>query len=168
MSLSEGSRRILRALSAAGVEMIVVGGTAALLSGAFIVTEDVDIVHRRTPENVERLLAWLLAHGAYHRYDLANRRLPPKADALLGHGHVNLQTDLGKLDVLCELAEGEGYDEVLSDTVLVQVDDVTLRILALSRLIRVKARAGRPKDRAVLPLLIAALDEQQRTRGGDG
>ena len=49
----------------------------------------------------------------------ANRRLQPKEDALLGHGHVNLQTDLGKLDVLCELGEGEGYDEILADTVLV-------------------------------------------------
>src|SRR5205085_7845042 len=53
-----------------------------------------------SPENVARLLRWLLAHGAYHRLDLANRRLPPQEDALLGHGHMNLQTDLGKLDVL--------------------------------------------------------------------
>jgi hypothetical protein len=27
---------------------------------------------------------------------------------------VNLQTDLGKLDVLCELGEGEGYEEILA------------------------------------------------------
>jgi len=29
-------------------------------------------------------------------------------------------------------------------------------------LIAVKARAGRPKDRAVLPVLIATLDQQQK------
>jgi hypothetical protein len=162
VSLSERSLQILRELTAAGVELIVVGGSAAILGGAFIVTEDLDIVHRRTPENVARLLAWLLAHGAYHRFDLANRRLPPREDALLGHGHLNLQIDLGKLDVLCELAEGEGYDEILADTILVENGELTVRVLGLSRLIAVKARANRPKDRAVLPILVAALDEQRR------
>ena len=86
---------------------------AAILQAVPILTEDLDIVHKRTPENVARLLAWLLEHDAYSRFDLANRRLRPKADALLGHGHINLQTDLGKLDVLCELSEGEGYEEIL-------------------------------------------------------
>jgi hypothetical protein len=162
VSLSGNTRRTLHGLMEAGIELIVVGGTAAILNGAFVVTEDLDIVHRRTPENVARLLAWLLAHGAYHRFDLANRKLPPKADALLGHGHLNLETDLGKLDVLCELGEGEGYDEVLADTVLVNSGALTLRVLALPRLIAVKSRAGRAKDRAVLPILVAALDEQRR------
>lgn len=153
---------MLAELTAAGVDFIVVDGSAAILGGAFIVTEDLDIVHQRTPENVTRLLAWLVAHGAYHRYDLANRRLPPKEDALVGHGHLNLMTDLGKLDVLCELGEGEGYEEILPDTVMVEDRVGSLRVLGLARLIAVKGRAGRPKDRAVLPVLVAALDEQRR------
>ncbi len=165
MSLSEDTRRMLAELTAAGVEFVVVGGSAAILGGAFVVTEDLDIVHRRTPENVARLLTWLRAHGAYHRYDLANRRLPPKEDALLGHGHINLMTDLGKLDVLCELGEGEGYEEILSDTLMVEDGTGSLRVLGLARLIVVKGRAGRPKDRAVLPALVAALDEQRRKQG---
>ena len=153
---------MLRGLCEAGVEFIVVGGEAAVLQGAMIVTQDLDVVHRRTPENVGRLLPWLLAHDAYNRADLANRRLRPKEDALLGHGHVLLQTDLGKLDVLCELAEGEGYEEILADTVIVEAGGARLRVLGLPRLIAVKGRAGRPKDRAVLPVLIATLDQQRK------
>jgi hypothetical protein len=42
-----------------------------------VVTFDVDIVHRWTPENVDRLFDLLLRNGAYHRLDLANRRLTP-------------------------------------------------------------------------------------------
>jgi hypothetical protein len=155
---------MLRGLHEAGVEFIVVGGMAAVMLAAPVLTEDLDIVHKRTPENVARLLAWLLAHGAYHRFDLANRRLPPTEDALLGHGHINLQTDLGKLDVLCELGEGEGYDDIFGDTVLVDDGSISLRVLGLARLIAVKARAGRPKDRAVLPVLVATLDEQTRAK----
>lgn len=164
MVVEERSDAILRGLHDAGVDFIVVGGTAAVLLGAPIVTEDLDIVHRRTPENIDRLLAWLLAHGAYHRFDLADRRLPPSQGALVGHGHINLQTDLGKLDVLCELGEGEGYDEVVADTIVLDQGPFPVRVLCLSRLIAVKSRAGRPKDRAVLPLLIATLDEQMRAK----
>jgi hypothetical protein len=144
------------------VEYIVVGGTAAVLLGAPIVTEDLDIVHRRTPANVDRLLAWLTTHEAHHRFDLANRKLPPTREALLGAGHVNLQTTLGKLDVLCELEPGEGYDELLPDTVFLDDGPVPLRVLDLPRLIAAKSAAGRAKDRAVLPLLVATLDERRR------
>ncbi|MEZ4310899.1 MAG: hypothetical protein R3F14_22895 [Polyangiaceae bacterium] len=82
MPISQDSDGILRSLQEAGVELVVVGGTAAVLQGAPVVTFDLDIVYG-TPENVSRL-RWLLAHGAYHRLDLANRKLPPAEDALLG------------------------------------------------------------------------------------
>lgn len=42
------------------------------------------------------------------------------------------------------------------------IGTVEVRVLDLARLIEVKARANRPKDRATLPILLAALDEQRR------
>jgi hypothetical protein len=84
---------MLSGLVEAGIEFIVVGGAAGVMLGAPIVTMDLDIVHRRTPENVDLLLSWLLRHGAFHRFDLANRRLPSSRELLLGQGHLNLQTD---------------------------------------------------------------------------
>ena len=164
MSLAEESRGLLRGLTDAGVEFFVVGGAAALMLGAPIVTFDLDIVHRRTPDNVDRLLAWLLAQRAFHRLDLANRRLPPTREPLLGTGHLNLQLDLGKLDVLCELCAGEGYDELLPDTVLLELAAMRVRVLRLEKIIEAKSRAGRAKDKAVLPILLATLDEQRKQR----
>lgn len=140
-----------------GIELIVVGGLAAVLQGAPVVTFDVDIVHRRTPDNVGRLLALLLRHGAYHRLDLANRRLPPTRDALMGRGHLNLAVGEAKLDVLCEIEEASGYEELLGDTVPIPLHGKTVKILGLRRLIQAKAFAGRPKDRMMLPILIATL-----------
>ena len=101
--MDEPSERILLELLDQGVELIVVGGMAAVLAGVPVVTFDVDIVHRRTPENVDRLLAVLLRGGAFHRLDPANRRLPPTREALLGRGHLNLSVGEAKLDVLCEI-----------------------------------------------------------------
>jgi hypothetical protein len=155
---------MLLGLVDAGIELIVVGMTAGILLGVPTVTQDLAIVHRRTEVNVERLLRWLLSHGSYHRFDLAHRKLAPTRDLLLGTGHLNLVTDLGDLDVLCELGPGEGYDDLLADAVLVDDGRIQLLALDLPRLIAVKARAGRAKDRAVLPLLVATLDERQKSR----
>ncbi|MCC6527263.1 MAG: nucleotidyl transferase AbiEii/AbiGii toxin family protein [Polyangiaceae bacterium] len=158
MATDKADDVVLRELAAAGIEFVVVGGTAAVLQGAPVFTEDLDIVHRRTPENVERLLAWLVARGAYHRYDLSNRKLPPTREQLLGTGQLNFETTLGKIDTLCELGPGEGYEQILGDA----IDIGGIPVLGLERLIAVKARANRPKDRATLPVLIATLDERSR------
>ncbi|MDI1429969.1 hypothetical protein [Polyangium sorediatum] len=40
--------------------------------------------------------------------------------------------------------------------------DLTLRVLDLPKLIDVKSKTGRAKDRAVLPVLLATLDESSK------
>ena len=47
---------ILETLSANHVDFVVVGGVSAVLNGAPISTFDLDIVHSRAPENIDRLL----------------------------------------------------------------------------------------------------------------
>jgi hypothetical protein len=47
---------LLSVLNEHAVEYFIVGALAAVLQGAPVVTFDVDIVHRRSPENVTRLL----------------------------------------------------------------------------------------------------------------
>jgi hypothetical protein len=153
---------LLAALCHAGIEFIIVGGAAAVLQGVPITTIDLDIVHRRTPENVTRLLALLLSLDATMRYDFARRGLRPTAEMLAGTGQINLSTSLGPLDPLCELAAGQGYDQLLSNSVEVTDEGRTVRVLDLPTLIEVKTKAGRPKDRIVLPLLIATLQERDK------
>jgi len=162
MGLDDPAERALVDLLDAEVELIVVGGLAAVLMGAPVVTFDIDIVHRRTPENVDRLLALLLRNGAYHRLDLANRRLPPTRDALLGRGHLNLAMGDAKLDVLCEIEERSGYEDLVGDAEPVPFHGKTLLVLGLRRLIQAKAAAGRPKDHMVIPVLVATLEASKK------
>ena len=58
---------LLQALLDAGVEFVVVGGVAATLNGVPINTFDVDVAHRRTEENVDRLMSVLDALDAVYR-----------------------------------------------------------------------------------------------------
>ena len=100
---------LLRELSRRNVEYIVVGGMAGVLHGAPVVTADLDIVHRRTQENVAKLLELLNELQAIFRGD--DRRLKPNESHLLGRGHVLLTTTLGQLDVLCEVSE-QAYEDL--------------------------------------------------------
>ena len=150
---------LLASLCDASVEFIIVDGAACVIQGAPITTNDLDIVHQRTPENIERLLDLLLRLDATMRYDFANRGLRPTADLLAGKGDLNLSTSLGPLDPLCEL-DGLGFDELLAHSQSIVDEGRMLRVLDLPTLIAVKTKAGRPKDRLVLPILIATLQER--------
>ena len=67
---------ILRGLVDHEVEFIVVGGVCAVLHGAPVTTFDLDVVHRRSPENIARLQAALAGLGAHYR----GRPGPPLAN----------------------------------------------------------------------------------------
>jgi hypothetical protein len=150
------SVRILESLVDAGVELIVVGMTSAIIQGAPLNTLDLDVVHRRTPENVDRLLAILVSIDAIYRGDRRNIR--PGREALLGPGHQLLQTRLGSVDCLGVMAldgRDADYDALLPHSSDVTVGGRRLRVLTLAAYIRAKRAAGRPKDLAVLPTLEA-------------
>ena len=149
---------LLRRLSDAGVEFIVVGGAAAVLHGAPITTEDVDIVHRRTAANVARLKAVLDDLKAHVR-ELASRKLPVSEAALTGEGHILLNTSLGPLDCLGTIIEGWGFEELLSHSQTVSDEGIEFRVVNLPMLIEIKTKTGRAKDQLMLPVLLALADE---------
>lgn len=149
---------LIDALLAGSVEFIVIGGAAAVLHGAPTTTLDLDIVHRRTPQNVERLALVLEQLDAMHR-DLAGRVIRPTRDALAGDGQLNLSTHQHPLDPLCRLHDGRGYDELLPHSIVLTDGDREIRVVDLETLITIKASTGRAKDRLVIPLLGALLDD---------
>jgi hypothetical protein len=157
---------ILRILTRHQVEFVTVGGLAAVFGGAPIVTVDVDILHRRTPENVERLLSALNELGAVFRND--PRKLVPGTSHLMGPGHQLLQTKHGDLDVLGTIDDQVVYEDVLEDTIEAQIDEIRVLALDLARVIKAKEFAGRPKDLATLPILRATLAEVEKRRAPKG
>ena len=157
---------LLCALLDAGVDFVLVGGAAAVVQGAPITTQDVDIVHARSEANVSRLLAVLTDLDAKVR-DLAGRSLPPSARALLGTGQSLLVTRLGRLDALGTLHDGRGYAELVGHTDVVELSGLALRVLDLPTLIEIKASTGRAKDRLVVPVLLALAQQRQDADRGD-
>lgn len=153
----------LRVLVAHEVEFVVVGMAAGVLHGVPLATLDVDVVHRRSKENVERLLSALAELHAVYRGDPG--RLAPTESHLLGPGHQLLTTIYGDLDCLGTVDADKGYEDLLANAESMSIGPgATVRVLDLATLIEIKRRAGRGKDLAVLPYLEATLDEQRRMR----
>ena len=57
------AERLVLALAEAHCEFVIVGGLSAVLQGAPIVTQDLDVCYRRTPDNLARIAAALKPFG---------------------------------------------------------------------------------------------------------
>lgn len=150
---------ILQALVKHRVEFVVVGGVAAVLQGAAIMTFDLDIVHERGTANVELLLAALRELDAHYR---SRPEMAPSAGHLASPGHQLLMTSCGPLDVLGSVGENRGYSELLPASVVMEIGGLRVMVLDLPAIIRSKEEAGGEKDLAALPLLRRVLSEREK------
>jgi len=151
-SKSTGLSEVLLGLLEAGVDFILVGGLAAVIQGAPVTTMDVDIVHRQSAGNIERLLSFLKSVEAVFRR-LDDKQIEPKERDLSGKGHLLLVTRVGPLDVLAVIEGGRSYDDLLQHTVDIDFRGHTLRVLDLETLIELKKGSTDPKDKQRLPVL---------------
>ncbi|MBI2391567.1 MAG: nucleotidyltransferase [Deltaproteobacteria bacterium] len=137
---------LIRRLSSAGVEFVLIGGVAVLVHGHVRATLDLDVCYARTPENLERLVAAL---GPIHpRLRGAPEGLPFFFDVQTLRNGLNftLVTDDGDLDLLGEVTGVGGYADLALQAVSTEVYGFSVKLISLDDLIRAKAAAGRPKD----------------------
>lgn len=154
---------LLQALNQYQVEYIVVGGVAALAHGSARLTQDLDIVYSRSPQNLDRLVLALRGVKPYLRG--APPGLPFIWDrATLAHGlNFTLETSLGLIDLLGEIPGGGRYEDLITGIVELRMFSGTSKCLTLDQLIRAKRAAGRPKDLDALAELEALWEETGST-----
>ena len=152
--------QILTILNEYQVDYILIGGVSAALHGASISTFDIDIVHSREPENIERLLEALKMLNAYYRTH-SPFQIVPDSKKLSSKGHHLLMTQHGAMDILGTVTQGRDYNDLLPDTILMNVpEDGDIRVISLPMLITLKRETGREKDKLALPILIHTLAEK--------
>ncbi len=153
---------ILRLLHDNAVEFIIIDGTAAVLHGSSRLTQDLDVVYKRSSQNIARLVAALKGQSPYPRG--APPGLPfqwTEATIQLGL-NFTLETGLGPLDLFGEILGGGGYDDLLGHTFEVELFGIRCRCLDLEALIRTKRAAGRPRGLEAIAELEAIREERQR------
>jgi len=105
-------RELIRVLSDSGVEFIVVGGVAATGHGSARLTTDLDIVYRRSSENIASLVKALAPLAPYLRG--APPGLPFRWDQETIQKGLNftLITSLGAIDLLGEITGGGRFEDI--------------------------------------------------------
>jgi predicted nucleotidyltransferase len=137
---------IIKALVAARVRFVVIGGVAATIQGSARFTNDIDICYDTADDNVQRLVTLLSGWNAYLRG--VERGLPFVFDARAFRitPVMTLTTDKGDIDVL-DVVPGVGdYAAVLKASEVVEIGGVEFRSLRLEALIASKRAIRRPKD----------------------
>jgi predicted nucleotidyltransferase len=151
---------ILSVLKRGNVEFILIGGLAGMAMGSARATVDVDVVYRRTEENIQRLSDCLQPHEPYLRGAPAG--LPFCFDAATVSQGLNftLTTSLGDVDLLGEVIGGGDYEQLLEFTEPIQLFGIEMNCVTLEKLIQLKRAAGRPKDLEAIAELEVLLEER--------
>ena len=154
--------RLLEALVTAGVEFIIIGGMAATAHGSAHVTVDLDLVYRRTLENIARLAAALQPLQPYLRGAPPGLPFRFDADTIKRGLNFTLVTSAGDLDAMGEAAGGGTYEALLPRSELRSIFGFDVRFVDLEMLLHLKRAAGRPKDLERIAELEALRDERKK------
>ena len=151
---------LIRLLSENQVEFIIVGGAAATAHGSARLTLDLDVVYSRSAANIKNVVNALRCVDPYLRGAPPGLPFEWGVETVKRGLNFTLTTSMGALDLLGEIVGGGGYEQLLPDTIKIEVGGVECLCLSLERLIEVKRAAGRPKDLETIAELEQIVREQ--------
>ena len=133
----------LKELHKQGVDYMIVGAAAAALQGAPIVTQDIDLWFKDLSDPGLRKAVAKVGGVIVPSIGLH----PPT----FAGGGVEL------FDIVLTMHGLGTFNEEIKNSIVVDLGDLPVRILALDRIIKSKEAVGRPKDVLTLPVLRDAL-----------
>ena len=149
-ALTLAERRLFTALNSRGVRYILLGMGAALLEGAAVATQDLDVWFERIDDERIREAArevggfWINAFGLQ----------PPSFGG----------SELERVDIVPTAHGLDGFSTEYERAVTREIEGVALCVLPLERIIASKRATNRAKDAAQLPALEAALLARREKR----
>lgn len=158
---------VLRTLELHHVDYVLIGGIAARLRGAPLLTQDIDITPSPSRTNLERLSAALIDLEARLRTATEPEGVPFPIEPEIFQSAKSwtLVTRAGDVDLVFLPAGTDGYNDLFKDAdtyAVGQAISTSVLVASLSDIIRMKEAAGRDKDIAALPLLHTTLVETAR------
>jgi hypothetical protein len=130
---------LLAALARADVRFLVIGGVACALCGFVRTTEDLDLLVRRSPGDLERMIRVLASFGEGYAAELTPADFPDEEGAL------RIVEDF-PVDVFVRL-RGLSYEDLVPLVRYHEARDTRIPFLGAAGLIRLKQDSLREKDR---------------------
>ena len=145
--------KLLVRLADAGVQFVVVGDIAVTLHGDVQLTEDVDILIARTPENLARLLGTLADYGEGFARELSAEDFPDEEGAI----RIVEETEQSQIDIFTRMT-GQRFTDLIADAGEFPLSGRIIRFASKAALIRLKSASLRDKDRLDVAALRQLLD----------
>jgi predicted nucleotidyltransferase len=149
--------QLLRRLSEAGVDFVVIGGLAVNAWGVVRGTNDIDIVVSPNPENLKVVAEVAVGAGGHVQRGEAFLGTPFSIAAALASGEqMAIDTDLGRLDIVQGLEGVPNFEELRGRASEAEVLGVKVAVCSVDDLRAMKRAAGRGQDLVDLENLEAA------------
>ena len=153
--MPQNDQALLTRLKDSGLEFVVIGGVCAVYHGVPVATFDLDICCPFGEDNVRRIESAVKDLHPVHRLTANKLPLEQTHSTFKDLKNVYLQTDLGKLDCLGEVAGLGDFKEVCRQSILHTMSFGAFRMLNLDALVAAKLAVGRGKDLDTVKLLLA-------------
>ena len=162
--MAQNDQALLARLKDSGLEFVVIGGLCVVYHGVPVATFDLDICCPFGEENVRKIESAVKDLNPVHRLTANKMPLEETRSSFKDLKNIYLQTNLGKLDCLSEVAGLGDYEQVLQQSILHRMSFGEFRMLNLDALIASKSAAGREKDLSAVKLLQAIKERKDRQR----
>lgn len=162
--MQQNDQALLMRLKDSGLEFVVVGGVSVVYHGAPVATFDLDICCPFGEENVRRIESAVRDLNPVHRMTPNKLPLEITRSSFPTLKNLYLQTDLGKLDCLGEIAGVGDFTAVLKQSVIGKFSYGEFRMLNIDALIAAKSAAGREKDVEAVRLLRAIKEKNEQNK----
>ena len=153
--MAQNDQALLTRLKDSGLEFVVIGGVCVVYHGAPLATFDLDICCPFGEADVRKIESAVKDLHPAHRLTANKLPLEETRSSFGSLKNIYLQTDLGKLDCLGEVAGVGNFQEVKRQSVVAKFSYGEFRFLNLDALIAAKKALGRERDLDAVRHLIA-------------
>jgi len=161
--MPQNDKALLMRLKEYGVEFVIIGGVCGALHGLPLVTFDLDVCCPFEVGNLQKLWNCLVDFHPVHRLTPAKLRFELNEELATRLKKIYLETDLGKLDCLSEVAGIGRCSDVIKQSIRYQTTYGEFHMLSLDALIVAKETTGRQRDLQAARLLRAIKEKQNNS-----
>jgi hypothetical protein len=137
---------LVEAIAQAELQVIMIGNAAAIVHGVPVLTKDVDFMVRDHPQLEKKLKKFAQSFGV-----TLTRPYEPLAKVIRAMGR-----RVG-IDFVFSLSSGKSFESIRSRATKIRIGRRMVWVASLDDVIAAKEAAGRPKDKAALPILKESL-----------
>ena len=152
-------QKLLQFLVQSRLELVIIGGFAAVLHGCNQTTRDIDVCFILSPEQIALLRETLKPLNPRHRMTPEKLSFLEYPKDLEGVKNLYLETDLGILDIISHVEAVGDFNAVAKNAAEIEIYGNRCRLISIEDLIKSKEALGRQKDLVVVEELKSIKNE---------